>query len=901
MAANIVTPQKAACSALLRVALAVCCILLGWQPGRCEFPSSFGMSYITIDDGLGRNFIDDIYRDSKGFVWLSLGGGGLVRYDGHSMLTFGEGSPERHIPCDFVHNVAEDSHRRLWAATSSGIFAIDLNRMLTIDLVGLSPRFEALDMKDITSVTCDSDGRLWFGAEGVIYCVAFNNDGSVSEIFEFDTHIPYTKFIFRQIGNDLFTSFDSKIFTLSLATDGQIEASSTNAEIPVGAIVNQIIQKGEDIWIGTSEGLIRHNVASRLNKLYICVDNDDRTLSQTYVTDLAIAPDNRLIVSTLCGYSIYNALTDEFTRIGQSDSGLNSPFINCMLVDDDNVWIGTETGGVNLMSPKDIDCRFFPTPHPVNAIYADPRGSVWVGYVEGGLMQLAPGSDHLVKAADASNSLPHNSVSAITTDSSGRLWVGTWGGGIVLLDTDDPTSPLTIINTLAGLRRINIGSIIYDYINDGIWIGANPGIFYYDCRNGRSLIPLANSDNMAFGPLGAVIDADGHLWMGCNTGLYDIDLRSRNGDSWDFRFLDRKLDAPDGHIKENISFLSLGPDGSLWAASDTHGIYHHESDASGEKFVNYTTLHGVAKNAVKGIAFSDNTLWAATIKGLTAMSLTNGSTTTYYKSNGLPDDTFYWNAAATTPDDGVYFGTISGLIAVNDESTRHHIYKPVIFTALTVDNAPAGMQYTDADISVADRVRLHERNRSFAVTFSSLDFSSGPSAKYMYMLEGFDREWISLPEGRNDASYTNLAPGHYTLKVKYGPNGGVTSLPVDVQPYFYNTPWFMMIVILIIASLIWGLYRLRLRVLVGQKTALAMKVEERTREISAQQQRIEEQAMQMQQFTVERLSFFTNLTHEFRTPITLVLGPIEHAIKLTDNPKVQDQLQLAFRNAQYLM
>lgn len=129
----------------------------------------------------------------------------------------------------------------------------------------------------------------------------------------------------------------------------------------------------------------------------------------------------------MSGYNIYNALTDDFTRINQSDAGLNSPFVNCMLVDGQNVWIGTESGGVNLLTPKAIDCGFYPTPHPVNSIYVDPQGVVWVGCVEGGLMKINPGDQDMVKAADASNSLPHNSVSAITMDSSGRLWVGTWG------------------------------------------------------------------------------------------------------------------------------------------------------------------------------------------------------------------------------------------------------------------------------------------------------------------------------------------------------------------------------------------------------------------------------------------------------------------------------------------
>lgn len=863
------------------------------------------MSYITIDDGLGRNFIDDIYRDSKGFVWLSLAGGGLVRYDGHSLLTFAEGSHDHSIPCDFVRNVTEDKFRRLWAATASSLFVIDLDRMRAIALEDISPRLKPLALKEISSVTADSSGNIWIGTEGVIICLTFNAEGLLETYSDLDTKGPHAKIIFREIGNEIWTAFDDRIYSLSPSPEsdreGLIDAKPLNITIPPGSSVNQIIEKGEDVWIGTTEGLVRHSIASRHNKLYTCVETDETTLTQSLITDLAIGPDNRLIACTLCGYSIYNALSDDFTRIQQSDAGLNSPFVNCILVDGQNVWIGTESGGVNLLSPKAIDCGFYPTTHPVNAIYADPQGTVWVGCVEGGLSVFNPAEGTLTKAADASNSLPHNSVSAITMDSSGRLWVGTWGGGITLIDTDNPRESLMQIDMLAGMQRRYIGSIVYDYINDGVWIGSNPGIFFYDCKNGRTLSPIPGSEDWAFGPLGAVIDDNGHLWMGCNNGLYDIDLRSRKGDAWDFRCLDRMLNSPGGNIKENVSYLAIGPDGSLWVGSDSHGLYRRSVDATGEHFENFTISTGLAHNAVKGIAFDGKSIWVSTHKGLTSISAYDGSTQSYLKGNGLPDDTFYWNAAASSQDSEVYFGSMSGLISIRPQGKRQAIPGPVIFTSLSVDNTYDVDAYVDADISVADRVRLHESNRSFAVTFSSLDFSSGPASQYLYMLDGFDKDWILLPEGRFDASYTNLAPGHYTLRVKYGAHGKESTLPIDVQPYFYNTSWFITLIALISLSMIWLLWRMRVRRLLRQKTELAMKAEERTREISAQKQRIEEQALQMQQFTVERLSFFTNLTHEFRTPITLVLGPIEHAIKMSDNPKVQDQLHMAFRNAQYLM
>ncbi|MCM1451106.1 MAG: ATP-binding protein, partial [Clostridium sp.] len=892
-------------ASLAKLAACLCLAVISAISARAEFPASFSMRHITIDDGLGRNFIDDIYRDSRGFVWLSLGGGGLVRYDGHSMLTFSEASSSRRIPCDFVHNVAEDIHRRLWVATSNGLAAIDLNRMRPIELGCLSPSLADLAEKEITSVYADAGGNIWLCHSGIIRCLQFDAGGNLCGNGALDTKRPHDYIIFRQVGQKVWTSFNGKIYALSATPQeglaAKISAEEQEAGIPPGAVVSQMLERSEDVWISTSEGLVRYNTASRRSKLYRSVENDESTLSQNFVTDLAIAPDNRLIASTLCGYNIYNALTDDFSRVAQEEGGLNSPFINCMLAEGQNLWIGTESGGVNLLTPKGIDCDFFPTGHPVNAVYTDPMGTVWVGCVEGGLYQLQSGNTVLAKVADASNSLPHNSVSAIAMDSRGHLWLGTWGGGVAMVSHDNPKERLMVIDVFDSHRRHNIGSIIYDYINDGIWIGANPGIFFYDCKSGRTISPIANSTEFAYGPLGAEIDCDGHLWMGCNKGLYDIDLLSRKGDAWNFRFLDKKLDAPEGGLNENISCVSLAPDGVLWIGSDSHGVYRRVVEDGRESFVNYPATSGLSHNAVKGLGFSDGNVWIATAKGLTSISKLDGSINTYFKANGLPEDSFYWNAASSSHDSGVYFGALGGLVAVKPENRRTATSLPVVFTSLSVDNCSDSEAYADADVSVAGRVRLHERNRSFTVTFSALDFSSGPANQYQYMLDGFDKDWIVLPEGRNDVSYTNLSPGHYSLKVKYGPYGMASVLPVDVSPYFYNTPWFILLLVLILSSLIWAAYRLRMRSLLRQKTELAIKIEERTREISMQKQRIEEQARQVQEFTVERLSFFTNLTHEFRTPITLVLGPLEHAMKLTDNPKAQDLLHMALRNAQYLM
>lgn len=201
------------------------------------------------------------------------------------------------------------------------------------------------------------------------------------------------------------------------------------------------------------------------------------------------------------------------------------------------------------------------------------------------------------------------------------------------------------------------------------------------------------------------------------------------------------------------------------------------------------------------------------------------------------------------------------------------------------------------------------------------------------MMKGFDKDWIRVDNSRRFATYTNLSPGSYTLLVKYTPDGYSYSVPTElkiiVKPYFYRTPWFFLLVTAVIFAAIFAIYRFRVKDLTQQKQRLKAEVDRRTaqladqksiaenranelsdrnRKLIIQNEEINRQKMQLtemnrrvQQMTVDRISFFTNITHEFRTPITLIIGPVERALKLSTNPQVIEQLHFAERNSRYLL
>lgn len=330
-------------------------------------------------------------------------------------------------------------------------------------------------------------------------------------------------------------------------------------------------------------------------------------------------------------------------------------------------------------------------------------------------------------------------------------------------------------------------------------------------------------------------------------------------------------------------------------------------------------------------------LWIGTNNGLSCYHPEENRFINYTLQDGLINTQFYWNASCRSTQGLLYFGSVGGLVAI--ENNRPTISLPaakVRFTRLRIGNEEIlpGSEYLPEDIAITTELRLHEKEKSFSLEFSALNFKPSNTAIYSYRLLGFDDKWMQVSGNRRFASYTNLPPGDYTLQVKYTPdreNEGenVTELKITIVPYFYKKVWFILLIIILALVSVWQFYQWRIRTLKRQKEYLHRTVEERTHELEQQKHLLENQTEELsrqnqmltqqnekitkqkaqlirmshkvQELTLDKISFFTNITHEFRTPITLIIGPIERALKLSYNPQVIEQLHFVERNSKYLL
>ena len=903
-----------------------------------RFFSQYNFKFITETAGLPYSFVSDIFKDSEGYVWVATHYG-IGRYDGYQFLNYGTQTEPICLKNDFVHKVCEDNFRRLWIASEGGIDILNLDTYALVELpVPSDSPLRRLMNENVSTVYKDKQGDVWVSANKDLWCIELDAEGAIKNYYHLESECASPVHAVTDLGWTVCAGIDNEVCRIT-KHEGHLlkveKLSDSLVSFSEDWRISCMQVDGDLLWIGSNRGLFKYHHAGQSLKRYRYSTHRPGMLSQAYITDIKLTERGHLIVSTLNGLNVYDKDTDTFSFIRQtSERGgvtINCNAIICLFTDGETIWLGTETGGINLLSPKRLQTKLWTCGNtdtendastPVNAVDEDKDGNLWVALVERGLLKWNEDNKscvHYLFSPNDITSVSNNTLMGILIDSDNRLWAYTWGVGINEIDLNIPnnrTFNRHIRDNIPELESDFINSACEDVINHGIWFGSTRGVHFYDKRKDTFVRVLFDqSDNEFEAIYTLLIDSKKRLWVGTTQGVFIIDLASfaKSNKRFDYKYLKYKLDNPQSTQLEKINSILEDKNGTIWLGGNGSGLYQLTSDKNNHfVFRNYTTRHGLPNNTIIGMAEDgQGNLWLTTNDGVSRLNIRSMTFSNYTQVDGLPATQFYWNGIHYSErHDFIYMATIDGLVIIHpDDEASQHVDSHVKLSSLAIGGNmiyPSSGDYLKENITLASGIFLHERENRFSIGFTTQNYGNSSRIRFAYRLEGYEEEWNETQPGDGMARYTAVPPGNYTLQVRATDELGrwseeTTEIEVGITPYFYKSGWFYLLLAVATCMAIYLFYKRKTRSYREQKARLEKEVELRTQELAVQNKQLEARAQHVKEITEEKIAFFTNITHEFRTPVTLIHGPIEHALKETQDESVKAQLQIAERNSRYLL
>jgi ligand-binding sensor domain-containing protein/signal transduction histidine kinase/DNA-binding response OmpR family regulator len=861
--------------------------------------------HINISQGLSNSTIETIYQDSKGFIWFGTRDG-LNKYDGNQFTVFkNQAYDVKSISDNYITCINEDADHNLWIGTTNGLNRFDAYKNTFLRYKHNPLNKKSLLTNEINCIYKDKAGELLVGTSG--------NGLSV-----FDPH----KNQFKHFGakNDQPNSVDNfeinSIFEDSkknfwVATDkgagllnrkqGTLSTTFNLDGNPAFHIDYPTLKIQEDrsgnIWLATiNNGLIRLNLATYAFKQFLHDDKNAFTISTDLVRTLLIDNDGNTWTGGINGsLDFYKPAANLFTH-AENEPGnplsLSQKTISALFQDNqNNLWIGTHRGGINFYAPLADKFQLLQegstnnslSYNDVKAFYQDSKNNIWVGTDGGGLDLYSEANNtfvHYKYNAYNSQSISSDAIENINEDKYKNLWVSTWGGGLNLLNRNTNTFT-RLVNKPADPNSIS-SNYVQTTLEDSqgnFWVATYYGgldLFDPGTRKFRRFTGDAGQQTSLYGNniISLNEDKDKNLWIGTDDGGLNCYSLIKKNITHYFINSDK---TPD------IRVIFTDSKGRVWIGQ--RGLYLY--DKAENKFDLYTDKGGLSVEFIKGITEDQKgNLWISTSNGLVKFNPNTHSLKIYDVADGLQGLEFEAGAYMQTKNGEMYFGGINGFNRFFPQDIKlNQFVAPVYITGLQIFNQYIlpGREKSPLvnDISLTHQVSLNYKQSTLSFDFAMLNYTASENNRYAYKLSGFEQDWHYTTERK--ANYTNLDPGEYTLYVRASNNDGIWSnniayIKINIAPPYWATWWFRLIVILLAGTITYRLLRFK-------KNLDLQKIEESKREDMHNMQ----------------LQFFTNISHEFRTPLSLILGPLEKMMDEDSRPVFHQSYNTIHRNANRLL
>ena len=848
--------------------------------------------------------VKKILQDRDGFIWVATADAGLYKFNGNKLEPINISNSPKPIEIITMHI---DTNNILWIGTkSNGLISYHKGKIKRY-------QFKSNDKNSISSnlistLAADSGLGLWIGTDNGL---TFMSESG--EFTRYPIEIEGLGLLKKPIKSLLIKNpetllIGTSIGLLSLNTitkkTSRLKLSHKQTNIPINVIHKD---QFDSIWVGTHKGLFKQKLneeiftpfkPKQLNRIIFSITSDESSvwIGSVYNGLFKISHGNN---------SVNNYKYDSHTNTSISDNSILSLFIDHSGI----LWVGTFSDGVNYVDLNTLDFGLeTDSKNGINCsdnnifygFHQDKEKNLWIAS-QNGLIKFNKEKEQCTfygSTNEKVESPSHTLIYGITEYNDNILWLPTARG---LMMFDKTIGKILRLNNPVKIRTY----FVHNYKKDILLLGTNQGLYKYSITNNTSSkITATNTKFQNIDLSDFAVEKDGSYIIIGKNGVYLLS----SGETLNvYSKIQEQLP------EANIQSIYINNNNELWIGTAKHGLFHFNNNR--DLVLHYSNKQGISKNATINSIEEDNNnnLWLGTDNGLIRLNLTTNQSHTFHKNDGLQSDYFIKSSSYKTATGRLVFGGRNGFNTFNPKDIKINNLPPnIALTELTRFGDPiqAGIYYDDfilhKSINDINQLTLSHKDYVIGFEFAALDFADPNRNKYAYKMEGQDPDWNYVGADNRSISYSNLKPGNYTFRVKGTNKDGVwnnqgKSLAIQVLPAPWLSWWAMSLYAISALLLLWWYINRKTRANVKITQMLRQEVMKKTKTLQQKTDELQVQKKTVETLLVRKNELFANISHEFRTPLTLILGPINTLLK--SNLCVSDinSLKMINRNANRLL
>ncbi|MBB3696852.1 response regulator [Flammeovirga yaeyamensis] len=890
--------------------------------------------HYTTRQGLSQNDINCLFQDSQGLLWMGTNDG-LSSFDGY---TFKDYRMDTHdIPSNLINKIIEDDFGNLWLGTAdAGLCRFNLKTEVFTTFGNTAETPKLITKNNVYRMVLDKQGNLWFGNTKGLNCVKkeyLNQEKIKVNKYRHNKHNQES--LHANIIRDLLVDSQGRVLVANGSGLQQYMPPTGKDDYGSFKDWNIYLKKRRGVMAMT-EGENSIIIAFFDGIYELKVDKDGRNSSLKRLSNLkcdVIIKDINGIFWAGSKRGLfrlkYDLITEKLIQLDHynKDEYLNSNIVHTIYEDKTGIiWIGTVGGGIKKYNPRLKKFRHIQREdeegslsyNKVRSVYEDTLNRLWVGTEGGGLNYLSADNK------DYENGFKHISLEVDKRSQNTVYDINEFRNNLILgvgyplkivaksIDQADKIGQNLRGNSITPPFLTNSVFITETEGDSVIWLGSYGGglirgIIQEDGNLDWQRIKIARKEAYK-DPIEVVrnilVDKKGNVWVGTNQGLLFISKSQKHLENPQCKLFSSLKDDDQSLSYNYILPLFEASNGEIWIGTMGGGlnIITPQSSINDLKFEHLSTQNGLPSNVIKAILEDDyGNLWVSSNKGLSKISLDDRRVKNFDVSDGLQDNEFGELTAIKRRNGELIFGGVNGInVFYPHEIVDDKTIADLVFTDLKVLNKEVNTNeefesnnILEKSIRYTDHIVLNSSQNSFAVRFAYLHYASPNKNKYLYKLEGYDKDWITSDAMQREAKYTNLSAGTYKLLVKASNGDHIWNpkpieLSIEILPPLWLTWWAKLFYVIVVIGIVY-FFSIYTVINARKKSQLEM--------VKFEHEKLED-------LSQLKLQFFTNISHELRTPLTLINTPVEQLIKRGKSLSEYDReksYQLIHKNIQHLM